>query len=208
MTCSKITAHVFIMIVFALMPFTDSLDQTKPKQSKEGILEWLCQKIEENYSDEIYTTGDEIKYDASTRTISDFGLQNNFIKANVICNRFYDDSRNWRKERTELYQTNWNSWKAGELYKIPQIISYSVFWNRSVSIPIDQLKNVKIYKPKEPHRSHQYYLEFQTKSNAILIYNDASHLFLKHGTDEWDDSIIRNNFSTPSDEKVNSYRII
>ena len=199
MTCSKIKVHVFIMMVIALMPFTDSLAQTKPKQSKEAILEWLCQKVEENYSDQGFTSGEESFLDMSTRTVKACKIVGNNIQIKLACYDHYDNLQNWKKEDNDKFNR-----RDFSLLK-----QYSVFWKRNVEIPIDKIKEVKIIEPSAIHLNHQYELFFFTKSDYIEV-SEFNTDFSKSNDIQnnwWDESAERIRFEGNSSRKTYSIKL-
>ena len=174
MKCSKITVHVFIMMVIALMPFTDSLAQTKPKQSKEAILEWLCQKIEENYSGAMYTSDDfrEDTYQPNTRHIKSCTINNGNIEFSITCSYRYKSGYNWQNIKVRD--------RADEDY-----IDYNIMWMRKVIIPINSLKSIEILTPLKPELSHQNHLVLKTLGNKIAVVDDKPFRYEDESTNPY-----------------------
>ena len=186
-------------MVIALMPFTDSLAQSKPKQSKEAILEWLCQKIEENYSDQEFTSGEESFLDMSTRTVKACKIVGNNIQIKLFCTFNYNNLENWKLEMNAKFNSD----------DLTYLKQYSVFWNRNVEIPMDKIKEVKIIEPSEIHLNHQYELLFITKSDYIEVSELNTKFKKKENVQNnwWDESAERIRFEGNSSRKTYSIKL-
>lgn len=164
--------RLILTMCIVLSSIANIMAQTKPiaKQSKEAILEWLCQKIEENYSVEIYTSDDfrSDTYQPNTRYIKSCTINNGNIEFSITCSYRYKTGYNWQNVKVRE--------RADEDY-----IDYIKIWLRKVIIPINALKSVEVLTPAEPELIHQNHLVLKTFKNQIsvvdnkpFIYNDES----------------------------------
>jgi hypothetical protein len=208
MTQNNINFNIILLVALAFGPLNKLMAQTKPyaNQSIENQLNSLCKEIEENYSSEYFTNGNMYKYDGIKLEIEDCAAQNNFININLNCSRIFNDSLNWAQFENTLYKTMRKD-KPGQ--EIPYI-AYEVNWKRSISIPIDNIKEIKLSEPEELHLSHQYHLTFLTKSNAIVQEDQPASNFTSSGTIDMDMAVsrIKSDYNNLTTTKINSFTLV
>jgi hypothetical protein len=197
----KIMFRLCIISSIVFLPIVEASGQAKtsPKQSKEAILEWLCQKIEENYSDQGFTSGEESFLDMSSRTVKACKITGSNIQIKFSCYDHYDNLQNWKKEENDKFNR-----RDFSLLK-----QYSVFWNRNVEIPIDKIKEVKIIEPSAVHLNHQYELVVYTKSDYIEVSEFNTDFSKSNDTQNnwWDESAERNRFEGNSSRKTYTIKL-
>lgn len=140
---------------------------TTPQKNKEQILNWLCQKIEENgsgYSND----GGGTTFIGNGRTVTSCKYQN----GNIVIKQY----------RTYEYNDALDSlgkpWERHPGHYIHRRFNY----NRTYIIPFSELKNIYIkIKDKNTVRDHDA-IEFEVKGRSIIGKDEPAENYLDDST--------------------------
>ena len=205
---NKINCNFILLLALTFLTLNKIVAQTKiyGNQNIENQLNSLCKEIEENFSSEYFTNGNMGRYDGIKLEIEDCVVQNNFININLNCSRIFNESQNWGG----LENITYKMMRKDKPWREIPFIAYEVNWKRTIIIPIDNIKEIKLSEPEELHLSHQYHLAFLTKSNAIVQEDQPASNFTSSGSKDMDvaASRIKNEYDNLTTTKINSFTLV